>query len=97
MPFIKGQSGNKTGRPKGAGNKRQIDLRKWINQFIDTNKEQMQADWKALEPSQRIAMFEKLLKYSLPTLAATTITTDFDKLTDEQLDVVVRELLTSLN
>ena len=97
MPFIKGKSGNKTGRPKGSGNKQQTDLRKWITSFIEDNQAQIKKDWKALEPKERIFMFEKLLKYSLPTLQSTSITTDFDKLTDEQLDVVVKELLTSLN
>lgn len=97
MPFIKGQSGNRAGKPKGAANKQTTDLRKWINEFIEDNREQIKEDWLKLEPKERIVMFEKLLKYTLPTLQATSLTTDFDRLTDEQLDVVVKELLTSLN
>ena len=98
MAFKPGQSGNPGGRKKGTKNKTTTtDLRLWINQFIDDNREQMQKDWKALEPRERILMFEKLLKYSLPTLQATTLTTDIDKLSDDQLDIVVKELLISLN
>ena len=92
MPFKKGQSGNKAGKPKGAANKTTTDLRKWINQFIDNNREQIQKDWKALEPKDRLVMFEKLLKYSLPTLQATSMDLSFEKLTDEQLDEIINQL-----
>ena len=97
MAFKKGISGNKAGRPRGAANKQTNDLRKWINQFIDDNRQQIKEDWLKLDPKDRVLMFEKLLKFALPTLQATTLSSDFDKLTDEQLDVVVRELLISLN
>ena len=92
MPFKKGQSGNKAGKPKGATNKTTTDLRKWINQFIDDNREQIQKDWKGLEPKDRLVMFEKLLKYSLPTLQATSMDVSFEKLTDEQLDEIINQL-----
>ena len=92
MPFKKGQSGNKAGKPKGATNKTTIDLRKWINQFIDDNREQIQKDWKRLEPKDRLAMFEKLLKYCLPTLQSTSMDLGFEKLTDEQLDEIINQL-----
>tara|TARA_B110000211_G_C13881558_1_gene465366 strand:+ start:468 stop:725 length:258 start_codon:yes stop_codon:yes gene_type:complete len=36
MPFIKGTSGNPNGRPKGTG--RSQEIRKQINNAIDTNK-----------------------------------------------------------
>ena len=86
--FKKGQGGRKQGSP----NKITISLREWVNSFIDDNREQIKADWKALEPKDRIVMFEKLLKYSLPTLQATSLTTDFEKMTDEQLDEIIKRL-----
>lgn len=69
--FKKGEGG----RPKGKANKITTDLRQWINSFIDDNREQIKEDWQQLEPKDRIILFEKLLKYSLPTLQATSITT----------------------
>lgn len=92
MPFIKGKSGNKAGKPKGTVNKTTTDLRQWINNFIEGQRGQIQKDWKELEPKDRIVLFEKLLKYSLPTLQATSLTTDFEKLTDEQLDFIINQL-----
>lgn len=67
--FKKGEGG----RPKGKANKVTGDLRSWINNFIDSNRDQIQKDWKKLDPKNRIIMFEKLLKYTLPTLQATSL------------------------
>ncbi|HRO47330.1 hypothetical protein [Agriterribacter sp.] len=86
--FKKGQGGRKPGAP----NKATKDLRQWINSFIDSQTEQIQKDWKQLEPKDRIILFERLLKYSLPTLQATSLTTDFEKMTDQQLDQIIDEL-----
>lgn len=91
--FKKGQGGRKQGSP----NKITVNLREWVNSFIDDNREQIKADWIALEPKDRIVMFEKLLKYSLPTLQATSLTTDFEKLSDEQLDEIINRLKQSSN
>ena len=73
MAFKQGESGNKTGRPKGVPNKATGSLREFINELVNENREQVKEDFKALEPKDRIAMFEKLLRYSLPTLQSTTL------------------------
>ena len=86
--FKKGEGG----RPKGKANKVTGNLRDWIANFIDSNRDQIQADWLKLDAKDRIVMFEKLLKYTLPTLQATAFSTDFDSLTDSQLDKIIDEL-----
>lgn len=86
--FKKGEGG----RPKGKPNKATKDLRQWINSFIESQTDQIQKDWQQLEPKDRIVLFEKLLKYSLPTLQATSLTTDFERLSDEDLDRIINEL-----
>jgi len=86
--FQKGEGG----RPKGSPNKITAELRDWVSQFIADNKEQIQQDFESLEPKERIMIFEKLLKYALPALQSTTLTTDFERMTDEQLDRVIEEL-----
>ena len=48
--------------------KTSTDLRQWIRLFIDENTRQIQKDWQALDPKDRIVLFEKFLKYTLPTL-----------------------------
>lgn len=94
---MKGITNNPNGRPKGIPNKVTTDLRQWITSFIEDNLEQIQHDWETLEPRDRIVLFEKLLKYSLPTLQATSLTTDFEKLTDDQLDYIIENLKKSIN
>lgn len=86
--FQKGEGG----RPKGSPNKITAELRDWINRFVHDNKQQIQQDFDSLEPKERIMIFEKLLKYALPALQATTVTTDFERLSDEQLDRIIEEL-----
>ena len=91
--FEKGKSGNAKGKPKGAVNKTTADLRQWITDFINDNKEQLQADWQSLDAKDRILMFEKLLKYALPTLQATSLATDFNAMTEEQLNQIINKLI----
>jgi hypothetical protein len=92
MPLPKGTTNNPNGRPAGVPNKVTADLRAWVAAFIDEQREQIVKDWAALDPKDRIVMFEKLLRFVLPTLQATTLQTDFDRLTDEQLDRIINEL-----
>ena len=92
MPYQKGQSGNISGRPVGATNKSTNKLRDWITEFLEENKDRIQEDWLLLEPKDRIVLFEKLLKYSLPTLQATTLSTEFESMTDTDLDRIISEL-----
>lgn len=97
MGLKKGMTNNPNGRKPGTPNKATKDLRQWINRFIDSQTEQIQKDWQQLEPKDRIVMFERLLKYALPTLQATSLTTDLEKLSDEDLDRIVNEILKSSN
>jgi hypothetical protein len=83
---------NPNGRPKGIPNKITNDLRQWVGEFIDGQREQIVRDWQALEPKDRIMMFEKLIRFVLPTLQATTLQTDFERLPDDQLDYIINEL-----
>ena len=64
MPFKKGISGNTLGRPIGARGKN--NLRDFITEFLEENTERIKKDFELLEPKDRIVLFEKLLKYSLP-------------------------------
>jgi len=86
--FQKGEGG----RPKGTPNKITTELRQWITSFLEDNREQIQADWMELEPKDRIVLFEKLLKYALPTLQAMQLETEFDRLPDDQLDAIIESL-----
>ena len=97
MGLKKGTTNNPAGRPSGTPNKLTADLRQRINEVLENNWHTIEADIKALEPKDRLMFIEKLLKYTLPTLQATSLTTDFDKLSDEQLDRIIDELKNIVN
>ncbi|VBB43501.1 conserved hypothetical protein [uncultured Paludibacter sp.] len=67
MAQRKGKTGNPNGRPKGSPNKVTQSTKEWIQQIIDGNKEQFEQDLKNLEPKERTAIIERLLKYVTPT------------------------------
>ena len=91
--FQKGEGG----RPKGSPNKNTNELREWINGFLHENKGMIHQDFMSLEPKDRIMMFEKLLKYALPVLQAVQIESEFDSLTDAQLEHIIDQLKRSSN
>lgn len=70
MPQPKGKTGNPNGRPKGQPNKITSTVRSWIVQLINDNREQLEQDFKNLEPEKRLAMLEKFLPYLMPKVAS---------------------------
>jgi len=86
--FQKGEGG----RPKGSPNKITTELREWVSNFLQDNLEQIQSDWMALQPKDRIMLFEKLLRYALPTLQSMQFETEFERLPDDQLDAIIESL-----
>lgn len=92
MAFKKGQSGNRAGRPVGSKNRATTDLRKSIQQFIDTNWKDVQATFNKLEPKDKLQFLDRLLAYSLPKLQATTLSASIEGMTEEELDRVIDEI-----
>jgi len=85
------------GRAKGTPNKLTADTKSWIVGVLDKNRKLFEKDLKRLEPHQRVAIFEKLLAYSIPKMQATTAQIDFGSLSDEQLSIIISELTKDLN
>jgi hypothetical protein len=92
MAFEKGQSGNPGGRPKGSGNRVTSKLRETITAFLDEKFEKVKEDFDKLKPGERIRMYIELLQFGVPKLQSVHMETDFDNLTDEQLDRIIEEL-----
>lgn len=54
------------GRAKGTPNKTTSDLREWINDLINANRERIEADITSLAPLDRLRVLEKFVGYVLP-------------------------------
>lgn len=89
------------GRKKGTPNKATKGIREWVNDFLKRNIDQIEKDWKKLEPRERVQAFQQLFKYVLPTLQSTTVSADFDKqlegLSNDQLDQLMDKILDHYN
>lgn len=92
MAFEKGQSGNPGGRPKGAGNKVTNQLRETITAFLDENFEKVKQDFDMLKPTERIRMYIELLQFGVPKLQSVHLETEYDHLSDDQLDQIIEAL-----
>jgi hypothetical protein len=88
------ESGN-PGRPKGAKNKINTELRELIQKLFDDNYQTIQDDLEALEPKDRLKFLSDLLPYLLPKLQSTTHTKeiDLDGMTDEDLDRLIERII----
>lgn len=78
--FVKGQSGNQKGRPKGHKNRTTEQVRELIQTFIEANLPRLQADFDAMEPAQRLTFINNLLRHVLPPPLS------LESLTESQLD-----------
>jgi hypothetical protein len=95
MAFKKGQSGNPNGKPKGAKNKINQDLRDKISLFLNGEFATVTNEFKLLDPKDKLKFYTDLLQYGLPKLQATSLEIDFEQMTDEQLDYIIEQLKTS--
>ena len=97
MPFKKGQSGNLKGRTKGTQNKVSKHLRESITSFLEYNFERLENDFDLLPPKERMKFYCDLLQYGLPKLQTVQLETDFEHLTDLELDKMINELKNSVS
>ena len=63
--FEKGKSGNPKGRPKGAANKDNQNLKEFVEYLLNSKREKLEKDFDTLKPYERLKMFERLLAYRL--------------------------------
>jgi hypothetical protein len=90
---MKAKGTQKTGgRAKGTPNKTTANLREWVNELLNANRNQIAKDIKRLEPQQRVMIFERLLSYAVPKMQSVEAKIDLNNLTDEQLNQIINEL-----
>lgn len=96
MPeFERGKSGNRAGRPKGSKNKATADLREVLSVVLskEMTSQKLKNLLKKLDPPQRLNYLIKLTDFVLPRLSATNMDIKLDRLSDEQINELVDNIL----
>jgi hypothetical protein len=97
MGLPKGRTNNLNGRKKGSKNKVTADLRAAITEFLQGNFAMVETNFKSLQPGQQIKFYIDLLGYAIPKLQNTTLQSDLDRLTDDQLQKLADQIIKNLN
>jgi hypothetical protein len=92
-----GKTNNPNGRPKGKPNRITGEMRVWIQQLINDNKDQLENDLQALEPKDRWQIIERLMNYIVPKQSSIDASVDLSELSDEQLDLLISEISNQIN
>jgi hypothetical protein len=83
------------GKPKGAKNKVNTQIRDLIQKIFDDNYDKIQEDLEVLEAKDRLKFLSDLLPYLLPKLQSTTYSQkiDLDSMSEEDLDLLINRIV----
>jgi hypothetical protein len=88
MPFKAGQSGNPSGRPRGAKDKIARPTKQRLADFLAEDFDLAVKDWAKLTPADRWQRRPALYEFILPKLARNA-TFDLGSMTDEQVEAAL--------
>lgn len=96
MPFKKGTSGNKKGRPKGSPNRTTKFTRNTIKRTFDEvfTVDSIKSDLESLKPIERLQVFTKLVDYICvkPKEEEDDDSININKLSEDELDAIIGRL-----
>jgi hypothetical protein len=83
------------GRNKGTPNRQTSEIKTLIQQVVECNIAMLQRDFDSLEAKDRLAFFEKVLRFVIPAQASNEI--NINALTESELNTLCDSLLNKLN
>lgn len=90
MIYKKGETGNKRGRPIGAKNKVNANLKQLLQKLCEEEFENVKQAFQELNGKDKIVMYEKLLQYILPKALNTNV--NLNELTENQINTIIEKL-----
>lgn len=96
MGLNKGKTNNPNGRPRGCTNKVTTEMKGFLSDLIDDNRQQIKDDLKSLDPKDRLLILEKFMQYTIPKMQSVEATIDYSRLSDEQLDCIITGITQSI-
>jgi preprotein translocase subunit SecB len=101
MPFKKDESGNPSGRPRGAKNKVNVNLRSLVNDFLTNKFPVVLEKWETLSDKEQLKFYREMMQYGLPKLQSVDLNADLDltlsSLSEEQLDDIIERMMGNSN
>ncbi len=96
MPFKEGQSGNENGRPKGSANKETKQLREFLANVLDNNRDKFEDELNKLEGKDYINAVSNLMEYCTPKLQRSEIEIK-ESINWSEIPLEDRKVLNTLN
>lgn len=97
MGLRKGMTNNKAGKPKGAVNKLNKDMRQTIADFLINHWPEVEKEFTKLKGRDKVNFYRDLLQYHIPKMQAVAVELEFNQLTDEQLENLCNKLISKEN
>jgi len=92
MAFQPGNKANPNGRPKGSKNLVSDKLKRFLSEVVFKDIDLLKADFRKLTPAQRLMLVEKMSRFVMPALGATSIDMNKiepEKFTSEQMSMLI--------
>jgi hypothetical protein len=100
MPFKKGKSGNVSGRPIGAKDKTQQEIKDAFKTLIESNLEKTESwlsEVAVKDPARALELLLKLAEFVIPKLKSVEAKLDFQALTEQQITDLTTNVLNTLS
>jgi len=97
MPYKKGESGNVKGRKVGAINKVAVPIKGQLSNFLNEKIQELPEIWLKLTPRDKAQFLKDLLPFFIAKMQAISLEIEFEKLSDDQLEILCNQLISKEN